>query len=69
MLKIDGAALDADPHPGRHIRRDGERAVDLLEKRYPDIRFRVIDEQGRFRRHVRCVAHYVQTLDHAAFER
>jgi molybdopterin converting factor small subunit len=34
-----------------------------LDARYPGIRFRVIDEQGHFRRHMRCFVNGVQTFD------
>jgi len=36
---------------------------DQLEQRYPGIRFRVIDEQDIFRRHMRCFVNGVQTFD------
>ena len=38
------------------VEADGATAVDVLDdldRRYPGIRFRVIDEQGRIRRHIR----------------
>lgn len=34
-----------------------------LELRYPGIRFRMIDEQDRFRRHMRCFVNGVQVFD------
>ena len=34
-----------------------------LDARYPGIRFRTIDEQGCFRRHIRCFVNGVQTFD------
>lgn len=34
-----------------------------LEARYPGIRFRVIDEQDRLRRHMRCFVNGVQVFD------
>ncbi len=34
-----------------------------LDARYPGIRFRVIDEQNRFRRHMRCFVGGEQTFD------
>lgn len=34
-----------------------------LEARYPGIRFRVIDEQERFRRHMRCFVNGTQVHD------
>ena len=34
-----------------------------LEARYPGIRFRVVDEQDRFRRHMRCFVNGVQQFD------
>jgi len=36
---------------------------DRLDQRYPGIRFRVIDEQARFRRHMRCFVNGMQTFD------
>jgi len=36
---------------------------DWLDQRYPGIRFRVIDEQDRFRRHMRCFVNGMQTFD------
>lgn len=35
----------------------------LLDARYPGIRFRVIDEQDRFRRHMRCFVNGEQVYD------
>lgn len=34
-----------------------------LDGRYPGIRFRVIDEQDRFRRHMRCFVNGTQVYD------
>ena len=34
-----------------------------LDARYPGIRFRVIDEQDRFRRHMRCFVNGAQEFD------
>ncbi len=34
-----------------------------LDAHYPGLRFRVIDEQGNFRRHMRCFVNGVQTFD------
>jgi molybdopterin converting factor small subunit len=34
-----------------------------LDRRYPGIRFRVIDEQGRIRRHMRIFVGQERTLD------
>lgn len=34
-----------------------------LDARYPGIRFRVIDEQDRFRRHMRCFVNGMQAYD------
>ena len=34
-----------------------------LERRYPGLRFRVIDEQDRFRRHMRCFVNGIQCFD------
>ena len=36
---------------------------DHLDARYPGLRFRVIDEQDRFRRHMRCFVNGVQKHD------
>jgi sulfur-carrier protein len=36
---------------------------DRLDQRYPGIRFRVIDEQDFFRRHMRCFVNGVQIFD------
>ncbi|MDE2303749.1 MAG: MoaD/ThiS family protein [Sphingomonadales bacterium] len=40
----------------------GELFVDL-DRRYPGLRFRVIDEQDRFRRHMRVFVNGIQTFD------
>ena len=40
----------------------GELFADL-DRRYPGLRFRVIDEQGRFRRHMRCFVGGNQRFD------
>ena len=37
--------------------------LDDLERRYPGIRFRVIDEQDRIRRHIRIFVNGEQTRD------
>ena len=34
-----------------------------LDAAYPGIRFRVIDEQDQFRKHMRCFVNGVQTFD------
>jgi len=34
-----------------------------LDRRYPGLRFRIIDEQDRFRRHIRCFVNGVQSFD------
>jgi len=36
---------------------------DALDARYPGIRFRMIDEQDRFRRHMRCFVNGTQVFD------
>jgi molybdopterin converting factor small subunit len=44
----------------------GESLFELfgaLDARYPGIRFRMIDEQDRFRRHMRCFVNGAQTHD------
>ena len=41
------------------VRADGETVADVLadlDRQYPGIRFRVIDEQGNIRRHMRFFA-------------
>jgi sulfur-carrier protein len=37
-----------------------------LDRRYPGMRFRVIDEQGNIRRHIRFFVNGLQSLDLAA---
>ena len=37
--------------------------LDDLERRYPGLRFRVIDEQGKMRPHMRFFVNYEQTFD------
>ena len=34
-----------------------------LDRRYPGIRFRMVDEQDRFRRHMRCFVNGAQVYD------
>jgi len=34
-----------------------------LDERYPGIRFRMVDEQDRFRRHMRCFVNGTQVFD------
>jgi molybdopterin converting factor small subunit len=34
-----------------------------LDRRYPGLRFRIIDEQDRFRRHIRCFVNGTQCFD------
>jgi len=34
-----------------------------LDRRYPGLRFRMIDEQDRVRRHIRCFVNGVQTFE------
>ncbi len=36
---------------------------DDLNQRYPGLRFRVIDEQGHIRRHMRCFVNGTQRFD------
>ena len=50
------AWVDADGATIRDVLAD-------LEARYPGIRFRMIDEQGRLRRHVRRYVHEAMTRD------
>ena len=40
----------------------GDLFIDL-DRRYPGLRFRVIDEQDRFRRHMRVFVNGIQTFD------
>ena len=37
--------------------------LDEMERRFPGIRFRVIDEQGRIRRHIKFFVNAVQAND------
>lgn len=37
--------------------------LDDLDRRYPGIRFRVVDEQDRLRRHVRCFVNAADARD------
>jgi len=48
-VEAEGATLDAVLHD--------------LDRRYPGIRFRMIDEQDRFRRHMRCFVNGTQVFD------
>ena len=44
----------------------GESLAELLgdlDARYPGIRFRMVDEQDRFRRHMRCFVNGTQVQD------
>ena len=43
----------------------GEVLADL-DRRFPGIRFRMIDEQGSIRRHIRLFYHQAQVVDLAA---
>jgi molybdopterin converting factor small subunit len=48
------------------VEADGTNVAELfdrLDARYPGIRFRAIDEQGHFRRHIRCFVNGIQTFD------
>ena len=50
----------------REVEAEGETLAAVLidlDPRYPGIRFRVVDEQGRLRRHVRFFAAEGQILD------
>lgn len=44
-----------------------DAVLDDLDRRYPGIRFRMIDEQGRIRRHIRffCAGEMVHSLSYA----
>ena len=53
---------------GREVDAEGatlDAVLTDLDRRYPGIRFRVIDEQGRLRRHVRFFADGGQIFDPA----
>jgi sulfur-carrier protein len=41
-------------------------ALDALDRLYPGLRFRIVDEQGRIRPHIRFIAHgeFVTTLSY-----
>jgi sulfur-carrier protein len=41
-------------------------ALDALDRRFPGIRFRVVDEHGRVRRHMRCFVNEADARDAAA---
>jgi len=48
------------------VEADGASVAELLadlDARYPGIRFRMIDEQDRIRRHMRVFVNNVQTFD------
>ena len=48
------------------VEADGGSLAELfgdLDARYPGIRFRMIDEQDRFRRHMRCFVNGTQVHD------
>ena len=52
----------------RHVEAEGATMGDLLsdlERRYPGIRFRMIDEQERMRPHMRFFVNGEQTFDMA----
>lgn len=61
---IPGALLSYTGAP--EVEANGASLTELfadLDARYPGIRFRVIDEQNRFRRHMRCFVNAEQTFD------
>lgn len=48
------------------VRADGKTIEELvadLDRRFPGIRFRIVDEQGRIRRHVKFFVNRVQVQD------
>jgi molybdopterin converting factor small subunit len=48
------------------VEATGESLAELLgdlDARYPGIRFRMVDEQDRFRRHMRCFVNGTQVQD------
>lgn len=50
----------------REVDADGETLAELLDdldRRYPGIRFRMVDEQNRIRRHMRVFVNGGQTFD------
>lgn len=73
MFPVDGAAMKVlipsalQSYTGApQIEAPGASLAELfegLDARYPGIRFRVIDEQDRFRRHMRCFVNGVQVYD------
>jgi molybdopterin converting factor small subunit len=57
LLSYTGAA---------QVEADGTSVGELfedLDMRFPGLRFRAIDEQGKFRRHIRCFVNGEQTFD------
>jgi molybdopterin synthase sulfur carrier subunit len=53
----------------REVQADGQtldRLFDDLDRRYPGLRFRVIDEQGGFRPHIKVFVNRVQAATPAA---
>lgn len=45
---------------------EGDTLVDVLadlDQRFPGLRFRIVDEQGRIRRHIRVFVNGEQTFD------
>lgn len=49
-----------------HVEASGANLTELfaaLDARYPGIRFRMIDEQDRFRRHMRCFVNGEQVFE------
>jgi len=52
QVEVEGATLDA--------------ALEALDRLYPGLRFRIVDEQGRIRPHIRFIAHeeFVTTLNY-----
>lgn len=53
-------------HEERWVEAEGATlgaVLDNLDRRYPGIRFRMIDEQERMRRHIRFFVNGTQTFD------
>lgn len=63
-VHIPGALLS---YTGRsEVEADGGTIKELfadLDRRFPGLRFRVIDEQDRFRRHMRCFINGSQSFN------
>ena len=53
-------------HDAASVSADGDTLADLvgdLDRRYPGIRFRIIDEHGRIRQHIKFFVNGIQARD------